>query len=86
MKLFSPKDLRAVATAVQKLIDQQPEDQPFALGAPWTGHANPEELTRLAKLHHRITRKQKSLSELKAERTRIMNRCIRRMRRNDGKN
>lgn len=86
MKWISAKDIRAVATAVQRLIDQQPKDPPFAIGAPWTGHANPEELSRLATLHTRITRKQKTLSDLKAERTTIMNRCIRRMRRTAGKN
>ncbi|OIQ42791.1 MAG: hypothetical protein BM560_01000 [Roseobacter sp. MedPE-SWde] len=85
MKWFSAKDIRAVATAVQQLIDLEPKEPPFALGAPWTHHASPEELTRLAKLHTRISRKQKSLSELKAERTTIMNRCIRRMRRSAGK-
>jgi hypothetical protein len=44
------------------------------------------ELRRLAKLHVRIERKRAAMKELVGERQRIMNRCIRRMRRSEGKN
>lgn len=60
--------------------------EPFERGAPWTAHADDDELKRLGVLQGRITRRERALRELKAERTRIMNRCIRRMRRKDGKN
>ncbi|WP_258547007.1 hypothetical protein [Phaeobacter gallaeciensis] len=43
-------------------------------------------MRRLAKLHGRIKRRQRSLDDLVAERQKIMNRCIRRMRRDSGKN
>jgi len=43
------------------------------------------ELRRLAKLHVRIERKKAAMKELVSERQRIMNRCIRRMRRDQGK-
>jgi hypothetical protein len=59
---------------------------PFDCGAPWTRQATKAELKRLAKLQMRISIREAALSELKAERKRIMNRCIRRMRRADGKN
>ncbi len=61
-------------------------DPPFQCGAPWTGHADEAELHRLARLQGRIARREEALRELKAERALIMNRCIRRMRRKDGKN
>lgn len=60
--------------------------QPFQCGAPWTGHANDKELRRLAKLQKRIDLRERALRELMAERRKIMNRCIRRMRRGEGKN
>lgn len=59
---------------------------PFECGAPWTGKATEKELKRLAKLQRRISIRELSLSELKKERKLIMNRCIRRMRRAEGKN
>lgn len=57
----------------------------FECGAPWTAYATEAELKRLGTLQARITRREKALSEMKAERTRIMNRNIRRMRRAKGK-
>ncbi|AHD10024.1 hypothetical protein [Phaeobacter gallaeciensis] len=63
-----------------------PLDDLFGLGAPWMEHANEAELARLAKLAPRIMRRQKILSDTIAERTKIMNRCIRRMRRARGQN
>ena len=70
-----------------KLIGpREPEArQPFQCGAPWTGHATEEELRRLARLQVRIEIRQRAVAEMIAERRRIMNRCIRRMRRSDGK-
>ncbi|MCG3267751.1 hypothetical protein [Yoonia sp. I 8.24] len=61
-------------------------NEPFGLRAAWLHFANVVELRRLAKLHGRINRRKQSLDELIAERQRIMNRCIRRMRRQQGKN
>ncbi len=63
-----------------------PSMEPFGLRAAWLRFANDLELRRLAKLHMRIERRQRGLSDLMAERKRIMNRCIRRMRRAEGKN
>ena len=59
--------------------------QPFGIGAPWLGHATEDELARLALLHTRIERRKLILSETIGERSLIMNRCIRRMRRAAGK-
>jgi ribosomal protein L10 len=86
VKDLSDIAISAVAAAVQDLMEQEPKEAPFELGAPWTHHANPEELERLAKLHSRIQRKQRALSALIGERKTIMDRCIRRQRRTQGKN
>ena len=61
-------------------------NEPFGLRAAWLHFANMVEVRRLAKLHGRINRRKQSLDELVAERQLIMNRCIRRMRRAQGKN
>lgn len=61
-------------------------NEPFGLRAAWLAHANEDELRRLAVLHLRITRRKRSLDEMVGERTTIMNRCIKRMRRSQGKN
>jgi hypothetical protein len=63
-----------------------PQSEPFGLQAAWLRFSDRIELRRLAKLHLRIERKKQSIKELTAERQKIMNRCIRRMRRADGKN
>lgn len=60
--------------------------EPFGIRAAWLHFANELELRRLAKLHGRIKRRKQSLDDLIAERQLIMNRCIRRMRRQSGKN
>ncbi len=60
--------------------------QPFGLRALWLHFANDLEVRRLAKLHLRIQRKEDGLNQLINERQKIMNRCIRRMRRANGKN
>jgi hypothetical protein len=57
----------------------------FGLHAAWLRFADELELRRVAKLHLRIERKKASMKVLVGERQRIMNRCIRRMRRNQGK-
>lgn len=63
-----------------------PPDEPFGLSAAWLRFANHMELRRLAKLHVRIERKKRSMKDLTDERRKIMMRCIRRMRRQEGKN
>lgn len=62
-----------------------PSEPLFGLHAAWLRFANELELRRLAKLHLRIERKKTSMRVLVGERQRIMNRCIRRMRRDQGK-
>lgn len=59
--------------------------EPFQLGAPWTGHATDEELKRLGVLQRRIEMRKRIIKEATTERQKIMNRCIRRMRREQGK-
>ena len=63
-----------------------PVAAPFGLRAAWLRFATELELRRLARLHLRIERRKRGLADLTAERQLIMNRCIRRMRRADGKN
>lgn len=65
--------------------NQPPPTKLFGLTAAWLRYAQKKELARLAKLHLRIERKEQALAELRKERTAIMNRCIRRMRRASGK-
>lgn len=60
--------------------------EPFGLRAAWLRFAHERELRRLAKLHVRIAMKERALAEIRKERTMIMNRCIRRMRRASGRN
>ena len=81
----------APATQITKSIDHNRKQiadpsEPFGLRAAWLHFANMIELRRLAQLHGRINRRKQSLDELVTERQRIMNRCIRRMRRQQGKN
>lgn len=63
-----------------------PKPDLFGIRAAWLHFANEIELRRLAKLHMRIERRKRGLDDLISERQRIMNRCIRRMRRSNGKN
>ncbi len=60
--------------------------EPFGLRAAWLHFTTELELRRLAVLHMRIERRKRGMADLVAERQRIMNRCIRRMRRAGGKN
>lgn len=57
----------------------------FGVGAAWLRFTTAMELRRLATLHVRIERRQRAIDDLMAERRLIMNRCIRRMRRAQGK-
>lgn len=59
---------------------------PFECGAPWTGYATDADLKRLGKLQARIIRRERALKELRAERKRIMEKNIKRMRRANGQN
>ena len=65
---------------------RQPHTEPFGLRAAWLRFTTEVELRRLAKLHMRIERRKRGLDDLIIERQLIMNRCIRRMRRHNGKN
>lgn len=71
------------ANRVAECATQRPK--PFGLGAPWLRFTTALELRRLAILHVRIERRQRAIDDLMAERRLIMNRCIRRMRRAEGK-
>lgn len=62
-----------------------PIEEPFGIAAKWLAFAEMVELRRLAILNVRIKRKKASLKALTSERRTIMMRCIRRMRRKDGK-
>ena len=55
------------------------------LPAPWNDYANADEKQRLAVIEGRLELKKTTVEELLAERRRIMTRCIRRMRRREGK-
>lgn len=60
--------------------------EPFGLRAAWLHFAKEVELRRLAKLQARINRINRRRSDLVSERQLIMARCIKRMRRLNGKN
>lgn len=53
--------------------------------APWCDHAKSEEKQRLEVIERRLALKSATIEELLAERRKIMTRCIRRMRRAEGK-
>lgn len=83
-------DRRAVDAAAQDAAgighNGGPAIEPFGLRAAWLRFATEIELRALAKIHLRIERRRRGISWLVSERQRIMNRCIRRMRRAGGKN
>lgn len=89
MKLNLVRRAAAPTTQMQPGIGHNnppPEvSEPFGLRAAWLRFAKEIELRRLATLEVRIARKEQSLAYLRKERTTIMNRCIRRMRREAGK-
>lgn len=57
-----------------------------ALHANWRAFLNNDESQRLSDLDARMGRRIQSLADDQREKTRIMNRAIRRMRRKQGKN
>lgn len=75
----------AVAPAAPGIGHNGPPVPLFGLRAAWLKFAQVAELRRLAKLHLRIERRKAGLEALVHERQRIMKRCIRRMRRHDGR-
>lgn len=78
--------MRRVAAAAARIgHNGGPSLQPFGIGSNWLRMATDAELRRLAKLHLRIERRKAGLAREIAERQLIMNRCIRRMRREAGK-
>lgn len=56
----------------------------FQCGAPWTRFASDAELKRLGVLEGRLTRLDRRAKEIRKERTKVMMRCVRRMRRERG--
>lgn len=89
MNMMARSKCAAVPTTQTRNLTGQEQDQtptPFGLSAAWLHFANELELRRLAKLQARINRRQRAVNELVSERQKIMNRCIRRMRRASGKN
>jgi len=88
--MIARRDLKSrVATGATQaspgIGHNQPPVEPFGLRARWLRFANDLELRRLAKLEVRIARRKKAIADLTHERQTIMNRCIRRMRRAEGK-
>ena len=60
--------------------------EPFGINAPWFQHAQMAEVEELAKLHAWIEARRRAIEELIQRRAKIRQRCIRRMRRAEGKN
>lgn len=56
----------------------------FQCGAPWTAHATDAELVELGRLQGRIQRRELAIKEMRAQRHKVMMRCVRRMRRERG--
>jgi hypothetical protein len=54
-------------------------------GARWTGEASDAELREIARIDRRSELRRKGLAEDAAQRRKIMMRCIRRLRRKEGK-
>jgi len=66
-----------------EIIGPRPKTAPavFQCGAPWTAYATDSELKRLGVVQARIERRKRALEALRKERTKVMMRCVRRMRR-----
>lgn len=79
------KTRRVAATAARIGHNGGPALDLFGVGANWLRSATEAELRQLAKLHLRIGRRKAGLAGLIVERQLIMNRCIRRMRREAGR-
>jgi hypothetical protein len=71
LKEMGPRPPRAISTV--------------NLGAPWTGYASDADLLRLSALQRRIDIREAAARVDKAERSLIMAKCIKRMRRAKGK-
>lgn len=56
-----------------------------SLPAKWLDHAKPDEKQRLSVIEGRLNLKKATIDEALAERKLIMQRCVRRMRRKEGK-
>lgn len=69
-----------------EMLGPRPSAAPvaFQCGAPWTAYASDAELKRLGLVQGRIERREEALRQLRKERTLIMMRCVRRMRRERG--
>jgi len=57
----------------------------YQCGAPWTGYATDDELKELGKRQARVDMKQAVIDAEKAEMRKTRGRCIKRMRRDQGK-
>lgn len=86
IQLFDNISARSATPSPMMGHNNPPPERVFGLRAAWLRYAENREIVQLAKLHVRIERKEQALKDLRAERTTIMNRCIRRMRRASGKN
>lgn len=80
-----------ISIAVQEmaaLVGPRRKQKPtaFKSTAPWVRFATKIELRILSRIQGRIERMELRLKETRAQRTRIMNRCIKEMRRSEGKN
>ena len=80
---------RGPEMVVQRMLEmvgprQTQKPSAFQCGAPWTAMASDSELKRLGTLQGRIERREAALRQLRKERTKIMMRCVRRMRRERG--
>ena len=75
------------AERLYQLIGPKPSEPVYAFdcGAPWTAYATEKELKELGRVHGWIIRAEARIKMLRTRRTRIMMRCIRRMRRDLGK-
>jgi hypothetical protein len=83
----APRTVDELAMHLYKMIGPRTDTaiELFECGAPWTGYASDGDLKRLGKLQARINRRAQSDKEDKAERKRIMDKNIKRMRRANGK-
>lgn len=76
-------DIDALRQAIGPRTKQKEAPTPTA---PWAEHLTEEEAARLKVLDSRLANSERVRKDTQAERSRIMNRCIRRGRRKQGKN
>ncbi|NQY62091.1 hypothetical protein [Cognatishimia sp.] len=69
------------------LIGPKSPDEPvvFDCGVDWTLAANDDELLHVAKIAGRIQRREAAIKEMRKDIKRVRDRCIRRRRRQKGK-